>query len=382
MHQSAIASATREIEEHLSLDTLSSLEEARGLEDAWKALLPPDAPPFSTFEWNLAWLEAFFESFDEPAISILRRDGAPEAIVPLYRTGNQLRMVGDLTCDYQDIVARDPAMAGYALRRVTERARRPRMRLDFEKVAEGSLVHGALETRQPDNGFHRHDRLLGPAPWLPLRGDWDEFLKGLTKKRRADIKRLENRINRELPANRTHFLEGKEITRDVLRRIGDVHRRNQFRKKGSSMFADSRFVEVLERTVQAPDVGAHVSLLENGEDLMAFVLGFCRGGCFYYWVIAYESSHARYSPGTVLTSRLFRHLLENRRASTFDFLCGAEPYKYLWTKQERNIFTITLLPRSPAGFLRKSLLQTEDFLKPRVKAILIRTGLYKPAYRT
>ena len=86
-----------------------SLAEVEALADDWRRLSREEAVPFSTFGWNREWLRAFEDSCDEIAVFVSRRGGEVSAIVPFYRSGGELRFVGDVICDYQDVIAADAA---------------------------------------------------------------------------------------------------------------------------------------------------------------------------------------------------------------------------------------------------------------------------------
>ena len=67
--------------------------------------------------------------------------------------------------------------------------------------------------------------------------------------------------------------------------------------------------------------------------------------------LAHDEAARALSPGTVLTARMVRHLLEHDRVAALDFGRGDDGYKAGWTGQRRQRIGVLLCPPwSPAGF--------------------------------
>jgi Acetyltransferase (GNAT) domain len=67
--------------------------------------------------------------------------------------------------------------------------------------------------------------------------------------------------------------------------------------------------------------------------------------------LAHDEAARNLSPGTVLTARMVRHLLEHDRVTTLDFGRGDDGYKAGWTGQRRQRIGVLLCPPwHPAGF--------------------------------
>ena len=81
---------------------IRSIAELEPLKVEWQALTSPEVAPFQTFDWNLAWYRNFADCYEEILIFVGKKG---TAIIPLYRNGNSLRLAGDNTCDYQDVIA-------------------------------------------------------------------------------------------------------------------------------------------------------------------------------------------------------------------------------------------------------------------------------------
>jgi CelD/BcsL family acetyltransferase involved in cellulose biosynthesis len=79
--------------------------------------------------------------------------------------------------------------------------------------------------------------------------------------------------------------------------------------------------------------------LRAGEHVVAALYGFVRGRKFYYYLGGFDPAFARYSPGSLL---IYHAMQQSRSAGLrwFDFLRGAEPYKYRWGAVDQPQYAI------------------------------------------
>jgi CelD/BcsL family acetyltransferase involved in cellulose biosynthesis len=52
--------------------------------------------------------------------------------------------------------------------------------------------------------------------------------------------------------------------------------------------------------------------------------------------VAYDENYASFSPGTVLTAYMLRHVLENEAVNEVDYLIGDDAYKKCWMSHRRE----------------------------------------------
>lgn len=66
--------------------------------------------------------------------------------------------------------------------------------------------------------------------------------------------------------------------------------------------------------------------------------------------LAYDAEHKAFSPGTLLSEYLMRHVVEQDKVTEIDYLIGADPYKQLWMDQRRERWGIVAYnPRTLGG---------------------------------
>jgi CelD/BcsL family acetyltransferase involved in cellulose biosynthesis len=90
-------------------------------------------------------------------------------------------------------------------------------------------------------------------------------------------------------------------------------------------------------------------LAVNGGKAVGVLYGFIWGNTFAYYQGGWDAAWARFSLGTVLVRQAIRFAMLSG-AKHFDFLRGAEPYKYRFGATDR-IDETWLLPRGYSGWL-------------------------------
>jgi CelD/BcsL family acetyltransferase involved in cellulose biosynthesis len=88
----------------------------------------------------------------------------------------------------------------------------------------------------------------------------------------------------------------------------------------------------------------HLSL---GNRAIASLCGFSWRKHFYYYIAGFDPEAAKLSPGTLLIWLTLQHVCQEG-CRIFDFLRGAEPYKYRWGAKDEPTFTIQLTRGSMA----------------------------------
>jgi len=71
-----------------------------------------------------------------------------------------------------------------------------------------------------------------------------------------------------------------------------------------------------------------------GERIVAIFYGFGFGDTFYYYLSGYDPALEKLSIGTLIVAHAIEEA-QREGAATFDFLRGAEEYKYTWGAKDR-----------------------------------------------
>jgi len=337
----------------LRYDDPARLEEHR---DEWIAFADncPLAAPFCHPRVWLAWLAIFIE-FD-PVVYELRRGPELVGLLPLYREGTSLHLATDEHLDYQDIAAVSDDDAVDLLTAVVGSEGKAGHTLTFEKVAEHSRLHSALASPRLAGVATVRDRYWSMCPFtnFEVKGP-GRFLESLSSRQRKDHKAASRRLRESYPDYVIEHACGPAIDAAALEMAARLHRENQYRKKGESVFTDRDFPAFLERQ-SAHDAPLMLSMMRPhpGGEALAFNLGYFRDETFHYYITAYDGAIAALSPGRVLLVETLAHCADRVPDGKlrFDLLSGEESYKSRWATSFYEVSRYQVIPRRLANLPR------------------------------
>jgi CelD/BcsL family acetyltransferase involved in cellulose biosynthesis len=190
--------------------------------------------------------------------------------------------------------------------------------------------------------------------WIPFKffcfGNW--YLKvnddwaGYLQKRSANFRRSIKRRNRE-------FVEAGGTIEVVTTPLGVEQAIAAFQEVYSSSWKKPEpypdFVPVLIRHLSANGMLRLGIARIHGKPIAAQLWIVAQNKASIY-KLAYHETYARFSPGTVLTSHLMRHVIEQDHVSEVDFLTGDDKHKRVWMSDRRERWGIVAYnPRTMVG---------------------------------
>ena len=214
--------------------------------------------------------------------------------------------------------------------------------------------------------------------WKPFRflcfGNWflavDSDWEGYLKKRSANLRSTIKRMNKKFLADGGCFEIASDMT-DIENKI------NAFQQVYSASWKIPEpypeFIPALIRRL------AGLGMLRLGIARLKGVpiaaqLWIAGDGKASIYKVAYHENYAPYSPGTILTSHLLQHVIEQDRVREVDFLIGDDKYKQIWMSHRRERWGIVAYnPRTPVGlglFLKESTWRGIKAAKNTVKKLL------------
>jgi CelD/BcsL family acetyltransferase involved in cellulose biosynthesis len=356
--------------------TLVGREAFAGLRQEWNELCQrmEYATPFATWEWADGWLEIMARDANL-LIAVAREDGRAVGILPLARGGSGawmplLTMLGvdRVGADHIAMLAagelRKEVVA--VLLRTALAAAGSGARIDLPMVAADSGMDRACA----EAGLPSRVRARAIAPYLPIRGSFDQFLAGLSSNERYKIR---NRTKKMLavPGVRFGAVTDSELPA-VLDRLRVLHALRATQKGIESSFDDDDVQRFHARLVTAlPASSLTFRCLWSGDEIFAVFYGFTLAGRLFYFQLGYDPAWSDRSPGIVLLSEVIREAHE-RGCTEFNFLQGDEPFKWTWTKQSRTLNNWTFYSPDAIGRLRKAGESAFETLKATVKGVLVR----------
>ena len=178
--------------------------------------------------------------------------------------------------------------------------------------------------------------------FLPVDGGWDDYLR----KRSANLRSSIKRRNREFVAEggTLELVSGPHGLDEVIAAFQEVYSASW---KKPEPYPD--FVPSLIRLL-APRGMLRLGIARLKGQPIAAQLWIVGQGKASIYKVAYHHAYAALSPGTVLTSYLLRHVIEEDRVGEVDFLIGDDDYKKIWMSHRRERWGIVAFnPRTLVG---------------------------------
>jgi hypothetical protein len=112
--------------------------------------------------------------------------------------------------------------------------------------------------------------------------------------------------------------------------------------KARELYGD--FVEGLARGL-AEQGWLRLAILYADELPVAAQLWFVAHGKASIFKLAYDENWRRYSPGSILTRYLMKHVIDNEKVTEIDFLTGNDAYKQDWMSERRERWALYCINR-------------------------------------
>jgi len=302
-------------------------------------------------------------------VEIVRKDGRPILILPLYVSGlpfmRVARIAGDPITQFSEILVdqnADTAAAFEVALRAAEAAGIDAIILRRVRDDSSLLALAAARFRPPLN--------RSEAPFVDLSpfADFGVFLASLSKKMRQGLR---NRRNHLAKAGDFRF----EILRGADARAAIAHALDLKRKwlvqRGalSSAFVDPATKACLLDLAESASAGAVVARLVVRGETAAIRFGIEYRGTHFAYMSAYDASFGDLSPGKLLMEFCISGFRE-RRFERVDMLPPAGRHKSDWCPEATGVADYTL-PLTSVGRLYAEVFQEK--VRPAMKRTWART---------
>lgn len=337
----------------------------RDLETDWDQLFAanPKHRPFQAWSWVTAWLKHLAGSHTLHVICLRGDDGQLQFVLPLIRsTGNgryrSPRLIS--MCGYgpecSDHVGplRLPSLDSQAARLAATGLARmcgeaDRIELDsMDGLDDFALILGS-ELEKSNRTIRTTEFAVCPAVNLPE--SWEAYLQILSSNFRSQVRRYSKRIagHDTMRFRSVEPSDANAFTRELIR----LNRSRMGVKGNVSSLEDPKFRDFLLEAVpgMARAGLAWMDVLEDNGNVVGAALNLVHGESVYYYMGGFDESSKDLRPGTALFARLIAHSIENGYRC-YDFLRGAEKYKYRWGATDRSTYQLVVYPR---GIIRGQL---------------------------
>lgn len=315
---------------HVTLHT--SLSAFDDLAAEWRDLMGRSmtAPIFMTVDYQKIW----WQHFGEGQLCIVAVRQSPDdrlvGLAPLFLVNRELHFVGCVdVSDYLDILV-DRNVAADVYGAIFDYLAGMSADWDagfFCSLSENSDTPTVLMELARAKGWQATKKLEDVCPIITLPGTWEDYLAGIKKKQRHEIRRKLRKAEAEADVRRRVIDSPETLNPQAIETFIDLHRKSNTEK--DEFWTDAmrnffralvyRFAELSWLKLYVVDV--------DGEPASALL-------CFDYRneILVYNSGFdmARYghlSVGNIIVSYSIQHAIALGRAR-YDFLRGDEVYKF------------------------------------------------------
>jgi CelD/BcsL family acetyltransferase involved in cellulose biosynthesis len=307
------AAATVRIRSLMTIATITTSADLIALEPAWSDLWhrDPNATPFQSPHWLLPWWQHF--GAQEPfAVAARNADGSLDSLAPLYVLRDDDESLGMLIgtgmTDYLDLLAAPGADLAPLVQTI---AGHDCMLWDFQQL-----------------------RPSEPCPILALAGAGDDLQNVLSTHARKKLRYYRRALARRGAV--TVEAATSENLDELLAALYDLHARRWSLRNLPGVLGDdvvqSFHRAVAPRMLAAGALRMYATRIDGR--IVAVFYGFAHHGTVYYYLSGYEPELEKLSIGTLLVGHALEQAVRDG-ATTFDFLRGAEEYKYAWGATDR-----------------------------------------------
>jgi CelD/BcsL family acetyltransferase involved in cellulose biosynthesis len=306
-------------------DIITDANALSAIEEDWLALCrrTSDATPFQSPMWLLPWWRAF--GSDDLAVIAVRDRENLEALAPLYVIRDEDESLGVFLgtgiSDYLDAI-------GDAARIMPEFAGVDCQLWDLQQLRPSSSM---LKAPLPE-GWSENVEDQEACPILSIEGvEMENLLSTHARKKLRYYRRALARLG-----NVVVETPSPDTLDDLLTALFELHAARWKRRNLPGVLADEttqRFHrEVARRMLETGCLRMYATRVAGR--IVAVFYGFALHGTVYYYLSGYDPDLEKLSIGTLIVAHAIEEAIR-AGAATFDFLRGAEEYKYAWGATDR-----------------------------------------------
>lgn len=308
----------------------------------WHELQPmsPTNTVFQTWHWQKAWWDVFGRG--ELLLIMVKRDGRPVALAPLFAEGGMVFFVGSGGSDYLDFLGNTSDSAVLDLILETAREMCPGfVGFRFYLVPDDSPTGSRLQAAAERLGLEYFDEGDMVAPALMLDQPAGAGLAAANKTR---LVRYERYLKTEGNLRITHLTQGNAI----LPHLDEFFAQHIARWESTdypSLFRDPAQTKFYRLLCSANENTSWLRFtrLDLDDRPIAFHFGFCCERSYLCYKPTFAVEMEKRSPGQVLLRQLIL-AAANEGAHTFDFGLGDEAYKRRFANRFQRVRTWGLYP--------------------------------------
>ncbi len=278
---------------------------------------------------------------EEHSVLAVRRDGVLVSIAPLHETEGGVTFSLDFNLtDYQDLLAPNGGER-IAWESVLAFGRDSGWsRIEFVGIREDSVSASLIPEVAAAIGWKAAADVWDVSPYLALPSSWDEYLQGLGKKDRHELRRKFRRLEESGEVRYEVLDRWTDETHEALGTFMELMGKSGDEK--ARFLTDDRreFLTTMSRTTA--EAGAlRLCFLQIDGARTSGTLSFADGDRWLLYNSGYDPAYRQQAVGLLLKAWSIRYAIENGFRE-YDFLRGDEAYKYDLGGRDRKLFRYVL----------------------------------------
>ncbi|MEA3327022.1 MAG: GNAT family N-acetyltransferase [Chloroflexota bacterium] len=311
--------------------------------------------PFLTFEYQQAWWKTHgggeWPEDSELVLVAAFQEQHLTGVAPLFQTKNAqgklaLLFVGAVeVSDFLDFIVHPKDLPVFVTGLLDFLMNAPGIppweTLDLYNLLEDTPTIKVLKTEAEWRGWTFTQVHLQPAPFIPLQGDYQAYLAGISKKQRHEIRRKVRNVEISLAEGRLYFTQDAHHLESDINAFIDMmaqdptkhefltnEMRWHLRITAQTAF-DHNWLQLAFLTLDGNKAAANMSFVCNNR--------------LWLYNSGWDWNYRDLSPGWVLLAYLIQWATETG-IEEFDFMRGDEPYKYKFGGIDRQVYRVIVTP--------------------------------------
>lgn len=355
------------INEEYSIRVIDNLREFNEIKDVWNNLSAMNESywPWLCWEWFSLWLK-YFSSAIQLLILLVYREGSVVAIAPFmlrlekYKgliKIKKLELIGNVHSTIRNVLFgvsddREKILILESIFRFIDKERKNWDVVEMERIPEQENNFSNLKTAVEKTGL-RYRVYSTDANWYLDNIDYTSAAyfhnqpHRLKKQITYQMKRLEKK-------NALHI----HIKSNIVSLENDLDMYEKLREK-SWKAPESGKEFTREFCILAHDKGwLRLGFLFSNDIPIAGHKWIVHKKAAYILSLLYDEDYQKYSPGSILSSKMFGYVIDQDKVAQIDYLTGDEPYKKIWTPERRERKGMTVFNNNVKGRLLSLLILT------------------------
>jgi CelD/BcsL family acetyltransferase involved in cellulose biosynthesis len=312
------------------------------LADHWQHLLEACSEPtfFDQLTWQKTWWSEFGGNSELKLLVVRSDSGEINMIAPMMVDGTEISFLGstDLV-DYHDFLIRDRLSPGCIQTLVGAVDDMPEIdTILLQSLPGNSPTITQFREAAEQAGWTVELEQEDVAPRIDLPATWDEYVSGLRKKDRHELRRKLRRLEAAGDVQQIELTTPEEIEA-AMSEFMRLHRmstpdKSEFMTTEREQFFSKISVEL------ARENSTRLCFLELNGEYVATSLSFVCGDVRYLYNSGYNTAESKLSVGLLNHALAIKSSIEQGHR-IFDFMRGNESYKYHLGGIDRQVFALT-----------------------------------------